>query len=117
MNTHYIQMFSGKQISINSQQALFIQDVLDNKYDEDVNSHIKFKGESIHIKGIEGVYKSEGNHRVVGDFPELPEPKNRYTREENIERMKKAAIEAKRGEQEKYGIQPWSTPIEDWITN
>ena len=126
MITHILQTFSKVRYRLTSDQASTLQDVLDHKNDPEVNVNdfIIIGGGRVHIGSIEGIHPidhfpeemhADANHQAYQPFKELPEPGNRFTHQQNIQRMREAAYKAKKAEQEKHGIQSWSTPLENWL--
>lgn len=117
MKTHTIITFSKQRIKINHNQAALVMDMLEHKEELKDKDYLRFEDQIVYLKSISEVIalpyaEREGAEKVC---PSLPEPKNRFTRQENIQRMKIAAYKAKKIEQEKYGIQSWSTLLENWL--
>lgn len=64
-------------------------------------------------------YDSYPKHRPAvnqtEEYTQLPEPKNRFTHEQNVSRMRQAALKAQRSERLKYGTKGWSREMEELL--
>lgn len=119
MKTHAIITFSNSRIKVSKAQAEFVMDMLkpENKSQIGEKDYLRFDGQMCYLKSISDVIELPYDEReiIVHKLPALPEPKNRYTRQQNLERMWKSAIEARMAEQAKYGQLKGSVSIDQWV--
>lgn len=104
MKTHALITFNKTKIKITKGQADVIGDMLANKGDIQEKDYVRLGEEVIYLNSISEVITLPYNEIVLDPIktPLLNPGRNRYSMEDNMQRMRAAAEEAKKVEQIKW---------------